>query len=74
MNTYKTLSLVIVYFFLSGGDAFAYLDPGSGGFILQMLVAFVASLIIFFKNGMAYLKNFFLKMLNFRKKKIKNFN
>jgi hypothetical protein len=72
MNIYKTISLLIVYFFLSGGDiAYAYLDPGSGGFIIQMVVAFIASLIIFFKTWVVYCINFFFKFLNLLKKKLK---
>jgi|694.fasta_scaffold77977_4 hypothetical protein len=72
MNIYKTISLLIVYFFLSGGDiAYAYLDPGSGGFIIQMVVAFIASLIIFFKTWVVYCINFFFKFLNLLKKKFK---
>ena len=74
MNIYKIFSLLIVYFFLIGGGggiAYAYLDPGSGGFIIQMVVAFIASLIIFFKTWVVYCINFFFKFLNLLKKKLK---
>lgn len=70
MNIKKIISYLGIIIFLVPSKALAYLDPGSGGFIIQMLIAFIASIVIFFKNGMMYVKNFFLKFVNlFSKKK-----
>ena len=73
MNIKKLVNYLIVILLLNPSFAFAYLDPGSGGFIIQMLIAFVASIVIFFKNGMMYLRNFFSKFLSlFSKKKVED--
>ena len=36
-------------FFISGGPAYAYLDPGSGSYILQLLLGGVAGIAVLFK-------------------------
>ena len=69
MKIKDLIKYVIVISFLVPSNAYAYLDPGSGGFIIQMLIAFIASIVIFFKNGMMYVKNFFFKFSNFFLKK-----
>lgn len=70
MNIKKIIAYLGITIFLVPSNALAYLDPGSGGFIIQMLIAFIASIVIFFKNGMMYIKNFFSKFVNlFSKKK-----
>lgn len=71
----KIILYLTIVLILGSSNAYAYLDPGSGGFIIQMLIAFIASIVIFFKNGMMYVKNFFLKFLSFfSKEKINNQN
>tara|TARA_B100001057_G_C22822906_1_gene940149 strand:+ start:142 stop:390 length:249 start_codon:yes stop_codon:yes gene_type:complete len=69
MNSIKISTYLITFSFLFLNNAYAYLDPGTGGFIIQMIVAFIATALIFFKNGMLYIKNFFFKFANFFKKK-----
>ena len=73
MSTKKILIFSITILFLVPSNAQAYLDPGSGSFIIQMIIAFLASIVIFFKNGTIYIKNLILKFVNFFSKK-KNFN
>ena len=63
------LTILIFFALIQSLPAHAYLDPGTGGFIIQMIIAFIATALIFFKNGILYIKNFFLKILNFFKKK-----
>ena len=63
------LIILIFFTFIQSLPAHAYLDPGTGGFIIQMIIAFIATALIFFKNGILYIKNFFLKIVNFFKKK-----
>lgn len=63
------LTILIFFVFIQSLPAHAYLDPGTGGFIIQMIIAFIATALIFFKNGILYIKNFFFKFVNFFKKK-----
>ncbi len=73
MNIKKLVYYLLIILLLNPSFAYAYLDPGSGGFIIQMLIAFIASIVLFFKNGMMYLRNFFFKFLSlFSKKKIEH--
>ena len=53
------LIILIFFAFIQSLPAHAYLDPGTGGFIIQMIIAFIATALIFFKNGILYIKNFF---------------
>ena len=43
-----------------------YVDPGSGSYILQILIAGIISVIIFFRNIKLYVKTFFYRL--FKKK------
>ena len=38
-----------ILFLISGGPAYAYLDPGSGSYILQLLLGGVAGIAVLFK-------------------------
>ena len=69
MNSIKIITYLITFSFLFLNNAYAYLDPGTGGFIIQMIIAFFISIIFFFKNGMLHVKNFFFKFTNIFKKK-----
>ena len=42
-------------------DVFAYFDPGSASFIIQILVAFIGSVIVFLKNPITFIKEYFKK-------------
>jgi hypothetical protein len=43
-----------------------YIDPGSGSYLIQVIVAAALGVAFFFKNIMLYVKHFFYKI--FRKK------
>lgn len=59
--------LIPIYFaFLFPNVAFAYIDPGTGSFILQAILAFLASVAVFFGYQLKIAKSFFKKL--FRKK------
>lgn len=52
----------IVFLLLFSFPAFAYIDPGSGGMIVQGILALVASVIFYLRNPLELLKfirNFF---------------
>ena len=60
---------ILIYFifntiaiFLIVTNAYAYLDPGSGSFILQAIIGFLAALSASFLYYWAKVKNFFLKL------------
>ncbi len=40
---------------------FLYLDPGSGAYIIQVIIAAVLGGMMFFKNGWMKIKSFFVK-------------
>ena len=56
--------------FLYNSQAFAYLDPGTGGFIIQVLIALLATITFYFRTLITYIKSFFQKLRKFLK--IKN--
>jgi Mg2+/Co2+ transporter CorB len=40
----KLIIFIIILFNSMIGNSFAYLDPGSGGFILQAIIGFIAAI------------------------------
>lgn len=48
-------------------NAYAYIDPGTGGIIIQAIIGAVAAISIFFSNLKIKIKNFFKKI--FKKNK-----
>ncbi len=63
---FKYLFISNVLFFLSFANAYAYLDPGTGSFILQAIIGFLAAVSAGFVYYWTKVKNFFLNF--FRKK------
>tara|TARA_B100000780_G_scaffold195890_1_gene138242 strand:+ start:602 stop:832 length:231 start_codon:yes stop_codon:yes gene_type:complete len=57
----------IIAIFLIVTNAYAYLDPGTGSFILQAIIGFLAALSAGFLYYWTKVKNFFLKF--FKKNK-----
>ena len=56
------LILNTIAIFLIVTNAYAYLDPGSGSFILQAIIGFLAALSAGFLYYWTKVKNFFLKL------------
>ena len=63
----NNIFLVFCIYFASTVNAYAYLDPGSGSFILQAIIGFLAALSAGFLYYWTKVKNFFLKL--FKKNK-----
>ena len=63
----KILILNIIAIFSVVTNAYAYLDPGTGSFILQAIIGFLAALSAGFLYYWTKVKNFFLKL--FKKNK-----
>ena len=61
----KIFTLSIVFTFSYIGSVYAYLDPGTGGMIIQAIIAFIATAgaadSIYFKKIKEYLKKIFDK-------------
>lgn len=56
----------IIAIFLIVSNAYAYLDPGTGSFILQAIIGFLAAVSAGFLYYWTKVKNFFLRL--FKKK------
>ena len=61
-NFFIYIFLNIIAIFLIVTNAYAYLDPGTGSFILQAIIAFLAALSAGFLYYWAKVKNFFSKL------------
>lgn len=59
----KNLNLLIILsiVYLTIQPAFAYLDPGTGSMVVQIIVACFATVAIFFKSICAGIKGLFVK-------------
>ena len=65
-NKLIIIVLTIIYvYILFVDDAYAYLDPGTGSYMLQMLLAALLSMLFFVKafwsNVKLFFKRFFIK-------------
>ena len=53
-------NILAIFFIIT--NAYAYLDPGTGSFILQAIIGFLAALSAGFLYYWTKVKNFFLKL------------
>ena len=61
-NFFNLLFFNILAIFFIITNAYAYLDPGTGSFILQAIIGFLAALSAGFLYYWTKVKNFFLKL------------
>ena len=61
-NFFIYLFYNIIAIFLIVTNAYAYLDPGTGSFILQAIIGFLAALSAGFLYYWTKVKNFFLRL------------
>ena len=66
----KTIFISFIFLFCSATNAFAYLDPVSGGVILQMIIAGITGAIAYVVFYYKKVKDFLNKV--FKKKEKKN--
>ena len=64
--------ICLFVYFLFSNNAHAYLDPGSGSIILQVLIAFLAAVGTFISIYWKKLKNFISNLLQIIKKNKNN--
>jgi hypothetical protein len=43
------------------GFIILYIDPGSGSYLVQVIIAAILGVIFYFKNGWVWLKSFFTR-------------
>ena len=53
--------IYLLFFILSSTNAYSYFDPGSGSYLVQLILAFIASCFVFFKNPIMFIKQYFKK-------------
>lgn len=49
-------------------DLLLYIDPGSGSYLVQVIIAAVLGVVFFFKNIVLYIKSFFYRFFKNNKK------
>ena len=57
---YLTSNIIAIFLIVT--NAYAYLDPGTGSFILQAIIGFLAALSAGFLYYWTKVKNFFLRL------------
>tara|TARA_Y100000782_G_C10033141_1_gene201976 strand:+ start:400 stop:633 length:234 start_codon:yes stop_codon:yes gene_type:complete len=65
----KILSTILFYFLLIG-NAYAYLDPGTGSLILQLILGGIAAFFAITTSFFSKIKKSLKKTFNIKKKKI----
>ena len=57
------LKYLVLYFLLIlfPTQAYSYFDPGSGSYLIQLFIAFIASCYFFITNPIQFIKSFFNK-------------
>lgn len=65
----KILKLSLLILLFSTNNSYAYLDPGTGSILLQIIIGFFAAAITFFKKIRNYFLNIIIKIKNKFKKR-----
>ena len=60
--------LLIIYFLTISSPSFAYVDPGTGSLILQILGSILVGLVFYFNIAKLKVKNFLNKFLKKKNK------
>lgn len=63
----ETLVMSIMLCFFTYKDVYAYLDPGTGSYVLQMVIAGLLGALFFIKLSWKKMKNFFSNLSSKRK-------
>ena len=63
-NTITILAMLLIFIVITAENAFAYLDPGTGSFMLQMLIAGILGGLFAIKTYWAKIKIFINKIFN----------
>ena len=71
-NKMILLIYILIFLVFFTKDTYAYLDPGSGNYILQIIVAFFASIFISLKIFWTKITFYYYKLVGKKKNKTKN--
>lgn len=63
----KSFAFVLILFFLTSRPSYAYLDPGSGSYLLQILLAGLLAASFMLKSFWQKLRAFFSRFFNRKK-------
>jgi len=63
-NTITILAMLLIFIVITAENAFAYLDPGTGSFVLQMLIAGVLGGLFVIKTYWRKIKIFINKIFD----------
>lgn len=66
------ISFVTFFYIIMTSNAFAYLDPGTGGIIIQAILAFLAAIFAYTTFFWNKVKSFFSKILKKKNENYKN--
>lgn len=61
---FKYIVAFLAIFYMFSTPAYAYIDPGTGSMVAQVLIAVVATCLCFIKSIWINFKNFFKKIFN----------
>lgn len=62
--------LLVLFLFLPAKPVYAYLDPGSGSYMLQFFIAGVVGALFTVKSFWLQIKNFFSNLFSKKNKKV----
>ncbi len=72
MNKIITLFIVCLYFFVFSEEAHAYIDPGTGTYIIQLIVAFIIGGVFLIKTYWRKIQTFLTKFFSKQSKEGNN--
>ena len=55
---------LLLLFLIFPNNAYSYFDPGTGSYIIQIILAFFASCYLFITNPIQFIKNYLKKKKN----------
>tara|TARA_B100001027_G_scaffold193310_1_gene148527 strand:+ start:1322 stop:1543 length:222 start_codon:yes stop_codon:yes gene_type:complete len=70
----KTFLFFLLYFLVFTSEAFAYFDPGTGAFIIQAILGFLAAVVASLTMTWSRVKMFFIKIFKKKSKSEKKEN
>tara|TARA_B100000989_G_scaffold97102_1_gene70689 strand:- start:491 stop:712 length:222 start_codon:yes stop_codon:yes gene_type:complete len=70
----KTFLFFLLYFLVFTSEAFAYFDPGTGAFIIQAILGFLAAVVASLTMTWSRVKMFFIKIFQKKSKSEKKEN
>jgi len=68
MNHFGSVVLIFLLILIGHSDAYAYLDPGIGSYVLQLLLAFFLGAVVMFRRHMKIVSSLLKRIVNFKRK------